>query len=312
MPRSSDRKPGFPAPENGTTSRLRLVGPAGEPRRPAVEVPAPPRVIALASAKGGVGRSHLALNLAVALAGQGRPTILADADFGLRQQTLLSGIDPTHDLGHVLKGLRGPGEVAIEGPGGVRILPGPVSLSTADLADPELPERVLDVIAEFAGPGDVVLLDLPSGVHPASLRLAAGAGEVLLVITPDVTSWTEARNLQRRLAEFEPGPLGVLVNRVGSIQEAADAFTRMVTASGEIPAYWGYVPEDPIVAEAGRRGRPFVLLAPNAPASRQVGKLARRILEEPVPKSRRSSSTLSLRRPDAAAVPVQESRLNPS
>lgn len=279
-----------------TVRRFRLVGSGGQPHQPdprteAGDPGAGLRVIGIASPKGGVGKSHLALNLAVALARRGRQALLVDGAPGLHQLNLLTGAEPTHDVTHVLAGTRRLDEVVILGPEGIRYLPAASSGQEAPAYDAEIATRLLPLLGGFAIPGDIVLVDLPGGIHPQALDLASVCGEILLVTTPELPSWLHAVTLMKRMPR---AAFRVVVNRVRTVQEAADTFARIVAASldalADAPTYWGYVSEDPAVQEAVRRQRPFVLIAPGAPASRQIEKLARRVTEEEPPGTRRRAA----------------------
>src|ERR671937_2498995 len=122
------------------------------------------RVLAIASGKGGVGKTNLTVNLAIALAREGKRAVVLDGDLGLANVDVLLGIHPRYTLQHVLSGQRSLGEVMVPAPGGIWVVPGASGL--AELAD--LPEEqrqyLISTLAELDGRADLLLIDSAAGL----------------------------------------------------------------------------------------------------------------------------------------------------
>ena len=262
-----------------------------EPCR-SLEAPVGTRSLVLTSGKGGVGTSNLALNLAIALGEYGRRVVLVDADLGLANIDLLCGLAPTSDLGDVLAGDCSLADAVMAGPGEIRIVPGAHGMRTLVEVLGDAPTRLVAELAALEEEADFLLVDAGSGLGPSITTLAAACDELVLVTTPEPTSVADAHaaiNRFRRLAV--PPRLLAVVNQAASAAEAGDVLVRLSASSrqflGTVVTGLGHVRADSHVPLAVRMRRPFVVAYPNAIASRGVRRLARDLVEQHQPKSRR-------------------------
>jgi flagellar biosynthesis protein FlhG len=268
----------------------------------------PPRTLAVASGKGGVGKTSLAVNLALALARMGRRALVVDGDLGLGKVDVLMGAEPRISLAQYLYGQCDLDAAFQVGPAGVVFLAGGCGNGDLAVLEPARRERLIRGLVRAAGIFDFVVLDLATGIGPNALELARRADEVLMVTTPEPTAVADAYTMTKLLHGTGPGPR-FIVNR-SSEAEALETFGRIAdTARSRFGArlqYLGHVPEDPAVALAVRDRSPFVLGAPEAPASRRVRAMARRVIEERFPGGGdrmtppRIHSTTAENRPQAA------------
>lgn len=256
--------------------------------RPATPLPATwrARTYVVASGKGGVGKSNLALNLALALAAAGRRPLLIDADVGLGSIEVLAGVRLPVTLGHFLRGECGPVDLVEPGPGGVLLMGGGDALLDGDGFDRPAVARLLTGLAALPAAVDDVLIDLPAGLGRAVRAWLGAAGDVLLVLVPEPTSLTDAYAVCKAVARDNPGVrLRVVVNRVGDPREGHEAFRRLEAACrrflGLEPELLGLVPEDPAVRRCVAAQEPLLLRAPLAPAAVAVRRLAGRLAGTP-------------------------------
>jgi len=249
------------------------------------------RSLVLTSGKGGVGTSNLALNLAVALGELGERVVLVDADLGLANIDLLCGLAPASDLGDVLVGDQPLAEAIVQGPAGIRIVPGAHGMRTLVEVLGDAPARLVAELAELEAEADFVLVDAGSGLGPSIMTLAAAADEVVLVTTPEPTSVADAHaaiNRLRRLAG--PPRLLAVVNQAASAAEASDVLVRLTASSrqflGTVVTGLGHVRADPHLPLSVRIRQPLLVAYPNSIASRGIRRLARDLITERQPQSR--------------------------
>ena len=271
---------------SGTTA---LAEPEPPLRTP--HAPCKARSLLLTSGKGGVGTSNLALNLAIALGELGQRVVLVDADLGLANIDLLCGITPAHDLGDVLSGDHSLAEVVVEGPSGVKVLPGAHGMRTLPDVLGDGPARLAAELAALESDADFVIVDAGSGLGPGIATLAAAADEVVVVTTPEPTSVADAHATIGRFRRLAGVRLRALVNQAASAAEGDDVLTRLCASSrqflGAVVTPLGHVQSDPHVPLAVRARQPFLRAYPGAAASRGVRRLARAIAGERQPRTRR-------------------------
>ena len=235
------------------------------------------RIVVFTSGKGGVGKSNLALNLAVAMAQTGSRVCLLDANPGSSNIDLLCGLNCYWNLGHVLTGAKSLGEVILKGPAGINVVPGASGL--LELAASQ------ELAAQFAAMEtayDVLFIDAGNGMSETARRFASVADVTFLVTTTEPTAIADAyATLKAWQGNVSTMP-EVLVNRAESAAQARqilDRFSQTVEMFLRCPPPSGcWVAEDPAVAQAVAARQPFVEIAPEGAATRDVRAIAKRLL----------------------------------
>ncbi len=278
-------------------------GPGASPAAPAAEIPVAPlsaqgerlrafaarhtreeaverflscsRSVAVCSGKGGVGKSNVAVNLAVLLARLGKRTVLLDADLGLANDDILLGLRPKHHLYHFMCGQKSMDEILVEGPCGMRLLPGGSGISElANLREMER-RQLLEGLAGLARIAEIVLVDTSAGLSRNVVHFALAADDAVVVATPEPTSMLDAFGMVKALVRAgRNANVFVTVNRARTAEEAGATFDRLRRTAMRflsVPLLdGGYVLEDPAVTDAVRAQRPFVLERPGSPAARSL------------------------------------------
>lgn len=243
--------------------------------------------LAVTGSKGGVGKSNLVLNLAVALARWGRRVLLIDGDLGLANLDVLLGIVPRHTVEQWISGKASLDDVLVDGPAGVRILPAASGIPELASLDSRSRARVLSLLADVSSLADDVLVDTGAGLGETTLALQLAASRVLVVTTPEPTSLVDAYASLKVLWAADPNkPTDLVVNAADNDGEAARAYGQIAKAArqflGREPGWLGVVYRDPLLPEAVRRQRCLVELYPHSPASRCYSQLALRLGLSPV------------------------------
>jgi len=239
-----------------------------------------PRLVAVAGGAGGIGTTTLAVNLAVALAQAGRRTILADASLAGRDAAALCGLDCRRGAIDRPIGESKLADLIQPGPGGLRILAKSEVNETPWRSFP-IENCLLDHLATLSSMADWVVVDAGNSPGQQSRRLWRAADALLLVATPEPSSIMNAYAAVKALAPQETPPELFSVISRAPAAAAEEIHARLAQACrrflGIRLRHAGYVPVAIEIAEAGRRGEPFILASPASLASRQILAISRRI-----------------------------------
>jgi len=240
------------------------------------------RIIAIASGKGGVGKSNIALNLSILLSAAGHRVALVDADLGLANLDVLLDVDVRGNLSHVIAGSRKLEDVIVHLPSGVQLVPGASGLAKlAHLSEFQRAHLVREM-AQLEADNDVIIIDCGAGIGPDVLHFVAAADSVIVVTAPEPTAVTDGYALVKVLTHMQfDGKISLLVNFAADRQEARLTYTRIADVArqflGTRVMDAGYVMADPKVREAVRRREPFVLSYPKCAASKCLAALAAKL-----------------------------------
>jgi len=239
-------------------------------------------VIAITSGKGGVGKTNIAVNLAIKLASAGKSVVLLDADLGLANADVICNIDLPANLSHVIARRKDLSDVLVRAPGGFGLIGGASGLARmADLTDADR-QRLVTAMAELEEKADVILIDTGAGISPNVLAFTRAADHVLVVTTPEPTAITDAyavvKVISRDNAERR---VSLLVNQARNAEEARVVHERIAKVARQFLGLSifdaGFVPADDQVSAAVRKRTPFVIGAPRCGASHAIAQLAMRL-----------------------------------
>ena len=240
------------------------------------------RTIAVASGKGGVGKSNVAVNVALELAALGHRVTLLDADLALANADVLLGISPKYHLGHVLTGQRTLPEVQIEVTEGLRLIPG--GSGVAELANLTLDQhsRLIAELRAIEADSDFMIVDTAAGIAGNVISILKAATEAIIVTTPDPTALVDAYATIKLMHQAAPDTrIRIIVNDAVEIGDAERIFRQLHTTTARFLnlniELLGTVPHDEELIDAVREQRPVVQYAPDTPASRAFRQIARHL-----------------------------------
>ena len=238
-----------------------------------------PRVIAISSGKGGVGKSSIAVNLGISLAKSGAKVCLLDADTGLANANILLGIAPEFSIEQVLYGVKDIDEIMLDGPHGLKIIPGANGISECVSLQTRQQLRLTRELARIEGEFDYLLIDTAAGIADTTLDFISAAHHTLIVITPEPTSLTDAFSLIKLLKRRRPSVhYQVVVNMCTSASQAKEVFHRFGAAVekyiGVQCHYLGFVLRDESMRAAVVLQNPVAMFPDDDPSSRSFMKLS--------------------------------------
>lgn len=245
-----------------------------------------PRVMAVTSGKGGVGKTNIVANLGIALQRMGRRVLILDADLGLANIDILYGLHPDHTIDSVIRGERELAQIIVEGPEGVSLIPS--SSGIQDLAHLSEGQKI-NLLNEFdllSTRYDVLLIDTGAGISSNVIYFNLAALERLVVVTPEPTSITDAYALIKILFQhYDIKHFILLMNMVKSQKTARAVFDHLSRVierflTGISLDFAGYIPLDDHLKRAVSLRSPVVVSEPGAPSSCGFARLAEMLLNQ--------------------------------
>jgi len=247
--------------------------------------PGPLSVVAITSGKGGVGKTSVAVNLAVSLARQGRQVMLFDADLGLANVDIALGLKPRFDVSHVLSGERSLDEIMLPGPAGIHVIPAASGIAAMASLDRPAQAGLVHAFSELSLPLDTLLVDTAAGIDTPVLTFASACQEIVVVICDEPTSLTDAYALVKVLnQECGVRRFRVLANMVRDNSQGTRLFERLCGVADRFLnvhlSYLGAVPQDEYLRKAVRARRALVCEYPRSAAARALGEIATRLAHD--------------------------------
>lgn len=239
------------------------------------------KVIAVTGGKGGVGKTHVAANLAVGLAALGREVMLLDADFGLANLDVMLGLKPRLTLANVLDGDCALEDVMLAGPHGLQLVPAASGLLRMASLGAQEQAAIIRAFSELSRRVDVLLVDTAAGLGEGVLTFARAAHHVVVVVCDEPASITDAYALVKVLSRDRGiGRFQVLANQVRSLGEGQELFHKFSTVCSRFLdvtlEYAGAVPHDEFARRAIRQQQPVIEAFPGSPSAQALKNLARR------------------------------------
>ncbi len=239
-----------------------------------------PRVFAISSGKGGVGKTTLAVNLAYLFAEAGKKVLIFDGDLGLANVDILLGLIPRYHIGDVLEGRCRLEEILLEGPAGLLVLPASSGFASLTHLSEAQKLHLLGEFEELTAGLDWVFFDTPAGISENVLYFNLASQERLLICTPEPTALTDVYALIKVLyRRYGVKRFHLVVNWVRRPNQALEIYRQLLRVIerflGSISLnFLGGIPFDRQVSEAVKAQRLLLSLYPEASASRAIRKIA--------------------------------------
>jgi flagellar biosynthesis protein FlhG len=226
-------------------------------------------VFAVASGKGGVGKTNIAANLAICLGACGKRVILLDADLGLANLDVILNVSSKYNISHVIAGLKSIAEITQKGPAGIEVIYGASGIEgLADLSQFQR-QRLIEELGTLEDDADAIIIDTAAGMSKSVMAFCLAADHTLIVATPEPTAMTDAYAMIKALtAHNYCGRISLIVNMADSLAEGRKVFRQIADVARRFlnAAVYdaGVLLKDEKLSAAVRQRRPVVLAYPKS------------------------------------------------
>ena len=239
----------------------------------------PVKVIAVTAGKGGVGKSNVSVNLAVALAQLNKNVMLLDADLGLANVDIMLGLHTKYNLSHVIQGTCSLSDIILHGPNGIQVIPAASGTEFMTQLSQTEHAGIIDAFNELTDDLDYMIIDTAAGISDTVLSFARSSQELIVVVCDEPTSLTDAYALIKVMSKrYEWTHFHILANMVRSLKDGRDLFNKLFKVAEQFLDvqldYLGAIPFDENVHKAVKKQKPVLLAYPDSPASDSLRELA--------------------------------------
>lgn len=260
------------------------LSPAGAERSAAQTNQSGIRVLSVTSGKGGVGKSNVVANLAMALAKLDKKVLIIDADLGVGNMDVLLGLSPQYNLNHVLAGECSLPEIIVDVGPNIKLIPAGSGVQEYTSLGQHEKLKLLDELDMLEEAFDVMIIDTEAGISDNVTYFTVAAQEIIVVVSPEPTSITDAYALIKLLAtRYSEHHFKVLVNMARDSEDALEVFRKLANVAGRFLDisldYLGCVVRDEKLVEAVKKQKAVFELYPDSEASNCFSTVAKRIME---------------------------------
>lgn len=239
----------------------------------------PVKVIAVTAGKGGVGKSNVSVNLAVALAAQNNKVMLLDADLGLANVDIMLGLHTKFNLSHVIQGTCHLSDIILLGPNNIRVIPASSGTESMTQLSPTEHAGIIDAFNELTDDLDYLIIDTAAGISDTVLSFTRSSQELIVVVCDEPTSLTDAYALIKVMSKrYDWTNFHIVANMVRQLKDGRELFNKLLRVSEQFLDvqlnYLGAVPFDEHVHMAVKKQKPVVIAYPDSDAAAYLKELA--------------------------------------
>ncbi|GAF63694.1 putative ATPase [Bacillus sp. TS-2] len=243
------------------------------------------KVVAVVSGKGGVGKSNVSLNFAIALAQKGKKVTIVDLDIGMGNLDIMLGKPTKYSIVDMLESQLTIWDIIEKGPENIQYISGGSGLTSFVKINQSLLDRFTQQLLSLSQENDFILLDLGAGVTEDSIGFILAADEMMVVTTPEPTSMTDAYSMIKfvTLKDYSK-PMYLIINKIDTKEEGSQTFSNLHRVSKQFLdkelRLLGSLPNDPSVTKAVKAQKPFLIFLPHAGVSTALKTIASHYLGE--------------------------------
>lgn len=245
------------------------------------------RTIAVTGGKGGVGKTNVATNLAIAMAQLGKRVGILDADLGLANVDVMLHVNPRYTLKHVVTGEKKIEDIIVKGPLGISVIAGSSGIKTMADLPVQIHKKLIGELHRLNNLIDILIIDTPAGIGNNVLSFVLAADEILAVTIPDPMAYTDAYALIKVISRWrQDAQINLLINMVRTAAQAREVaeILKTVVRKYNLPlgriSYAGYIPYDSKIKNSllNRKQTPFMLENPDSLSVKCIQVIAKRMI----------------------------------
>lgn len=249
--------------------------------------PRPVKVIAVASGKGGVGKTNVSVNLSMALAQSGKDVLLMDADLGLANVDVLLGLRAKYTLSDVIESSRTLEEIIVNGPEDLKIIPASSGIQSMAELNTREHAGLIQAFSELSHSIDVLVIDTAAGISDSVVTFSRAAQEVIIVVCDEPTSITDAYALIKVLnKDYGVCRFRVVSNMVHGVQEGRELFAKIMAVTDKYLDvqldFIGVVPYDDYLRKAVQKQKAVIEAYPRSKSALAFKSLSQKVDKWPV------------------------------
>lgn len=243
------------------------------------------KIISISSGKGGVGKTSLAINFSISLKRLGYEIAIIDADIGLSNIEILSGININHSISDIIFSNKSIFDIMVTGPEEIKFISGGSGFKEFKLFEEDNFLRLIEEIEKLQSIVDYIIIDTGAGISETVIDFIMTTEEVILVCTPDPTSLMDSYILIKSLLNSGfSGKIKLISNLVSNRKQGLEIFEKLQRTVKNFLKfkinYLGYIEKSSIASNAIQKQVPFIISNPNSSISKKINTIAMNFLED--------------------------------